>query len=134
MRDKTVKSAGLLRLTSAFIAIVAVASAFGDAHASAEAAVVHKVGEVTWHAQTFVDKDVTIVGFVLAREKGYVFVSDERTGRVSVHDLPVTGAGIDQLRPAVKYTLQGKLLSHGLKAKNGSPYHLELTSPPEEMK
>jgi len=121
------------RLTTAVIGVVAVAAVFANDRVRAETAV-HKVGEVSWHAQTLIGQDVTIVGYVLAVEKDYVFVSDERTGKISAHDLPVTGIGIDQLRPAVKYVLQGKLLDRGLKARNGSPYHLELTAPPQETK
>jgi hypothetical protein len=127
------KLARLSRLHAAAFAVAAIVAVCGDGRARA-APTVHKVGEVTWHAKSFIGKDVTVVGYVLAVEKDYVLVSDERTGKISAHDLPVTGAGIDQLQPAMKYVLEGKLLDRGLRASNGSPYHLDLTAPPQAAK
>ncbi len=100
----------------------------------AAAAVVHKVGQITWHARQFVDQDVTLTGYVLVQEKDYVLFSDEPKGRVSAHDLPVTGAGLDRMKPMTRYVIAGRFLDHGVKASNGNKYHLELSVPPEEAK
>jgi hypothetical protein len=101
--------------------------------AAADAAV-HKVGEVTRHPRKFIDQGVVLTGYVLARESDYVLFSDEPTGRVSAHDLPVTGAGFDRMKPMKKYRIEGIFRDHGLKANNGSDYHLELTAEPGEAK
>ena len=69
-------------------------------------------------------------GYVLARENGYVLVSDEPGGRIGHFDVPVTGAGVADLKPRVRYVFEGQLLDHGLKAVNGDPVHLELSAPP----
>ena len=118
---------------AAGICCAALASAVGSDRVSADA-VVHKVGQITWHAKKFVDQDVTLVGYVLARDKDYVFFSDEPKGKVSAHDLAVAGPGLDQTEPMKKYVIEGRFLDHGLKARNGSVYHLELTAPPREAK
>ncbi len=102
-------------------------------HAAALAAVVHKVGAVTRHASKFIDRDVLLVGYVLARRPGYILFSDEPTGKISRYDLPVTGAALDRMLSLKKYTIEGTLLDHGLDASNGSRYHLELISPPREV-
>ena len=103
-------------------------------HAGAAAGVVHKVGAVTWHAAKFVGKDVVLEGYVLARGPGYVLFSDEATGKITVHDLPVSGPGVDTMGMAKKYVIEGVFLDRGLAAGNGSPYHLELTTAPNEAK
>ncbi|MDR3471287.1 MAG: hypothetical protein P4M09_06315 [Devosia sp.] len=92
--------------------------------------VAHKVGAITWHAARYVSETLTIVGYVLARDAGYVLFSDEPTGAISAHDLPVTGPGIEQLQQGKKYVLVGRFLAGGLKAGNGNTYHLELSAPP----
>jgi hypothetical protein len=105
-----------------------------DVDRSAADAAAHKVGEVTWHPQKFVDREIALVGYVLVREKDYVLFSDEARGKVSAHDLPVTGAGLDGMVTLKKYLIKGRFLDHGFTAGNGSGYHLELTAPPEEAK
>ena len=95
---------------------------------------VHKVGQVTWHPFKFVDQEVALVGYVLVREKDYVLFSDEPRGKVSAHDLPVSGAGFDQMELLKKYLIKGRFLDHGLAASNGNSYHLELTALPREAK
>jgi hypothetical protein len=92
---------------------------------------VHKVGVITWHASRYVSRIVTVVGFVLAQGPGYVLFSDEPTGKISSHDLPVTGAAVDSLTLTKKYKLEGRFVSGGFAASNGSPYHLELTAAPQ---
>ena len=72
----------------AAVLVVALGSQAGGA-----ANAVHKVGAVTWHAAKFVGKDVVLEGYVLAKEPGYVLFSDEATGKITAHDLPVTGPG-----------------------------------------
>lgn len=99
---------------------------------AAGAEIVHKVGKVTWHALTYQGQSVALVGYVLASRDGYVFVSDEPTGAISAHDLPVTGAGYDKMEPRQKYLLHGTFMK-GVKYGNGSRYHLELTSPPQAV-
>ena len=88
-----------------------------------------KVGAVSRHASRYVGKQVTIAGYLLARESGYVLVSDEPGGRIGHYDLPVTGDGLATLRPRLRYVFEGRLLDHGLKAINGDPVHLELSAP-----
>ena len=90
----------------------------------------HKVGQVTWHPRDFAGQTVTIIGYVLAREAGYILFSDEASGRISVHDLPVAGMGVEDMQVAGKYRIEGVFLRGGLAARNGNPYHLELTVPP----
>ena len=89
-----------------------------------------KIGAVTWHPLKFVGKEVTLSGYMLSREKDYVIFSDEPTGRISSHDLPVSGPGTEALQSHKKYKIQGKFLDSGLVATNGNTYHLELTAAP----
>ena len=58
---------------------------------SPSAAPVHSVGAVTWHAKHFAGQVVKIRGYLLRHRKGYILFSDEPTGAVSRHDLPVIG-------------------------------------------
>ena len=99
------------------------------AHSAVSAPQPLKVGTVSRHASGYAGKQVSIVGYVLARENGYVLVSDEPGGRIGHYDLPVTGAALADLKPRVRYVFQGELLDHGLKAVNGDPVHLELSGP-----
>lgn len=101
---------------------------------AAEVPVIYKVGKVTWHAKKYVGKEITFQGYVLVTGKDYILFSDEASGAVSAHDLPVTGAGVEKLVSNTKYLLKGKLISGGLSASNGNPYHLELTSEPQIAK
>lgn len=91
-----------------------------------------KVGAVTRHADRFAGQHVLLSGYLLAREPGYILFSDEARGRISPYDLPVTGAGIDQMVPLKRYLIEGEVLDHGLAAGNGNPYHLELGTAPRE--
>ena len=109
----------------AAVLVVALGSQAGGA-----ANAVHKVGAVTWHAAKFVGKDVVLEGYVLAKEPGYVLFSDEATGKITAHDLPVAGPGDDTMQTKTKYVIEGVFLDQGLSASNGSPYHLELTDLP----
>jgi len=109
----------------------ALALGFAGAVAASPAhATVHKVGAVTWHASRYAGRKVDIAGYVLVKKTGYVLFSDEPGGKVSAHDLPVTGTGIAALSLDKKYRLRGAFVRGGLKASNGNPYHLELTAPP----
>jgi hypothetical protein len=89
------------------------------------------VGSVTWHQKNFIGKQVFLVGYVLKKEKDYVIFSDEATGSITAHDLPVTGAGTSNLALKQKYTFKGIFLDKGLVASNGSIYHLELSEAPK---
>jgi hypothetical protein len=91
---------------------------------------IHTVGEVTRHAAQFVGQSVLIRGYLLKKESGYIIFSDESTGSISSFDLPITGQGIDLIQPKQSYLVRGIFLDHGLKASNGSPNHLELSSTP----
>lgn len=93
----------------------------------------HRVGTVTWHPTRYAGKTVKMRGYLLRREVGYVFFSDEPGGKVSAHDLPVTGAGIDTIKDRRKYILVGRFVKGGLKAANRYPYHLALTAPPKAV-
>ena len=97
---------------------------------AANVATARKVGAVTWHASQYVGQTVKLVGYLVAREPGYVLFSDEPTGKISTHDLPVSGVGVDTFQPMRKYIIEGILLDHGLQARNGNHYHLELAAPP----
>jgi hypothetical protein len=107
-------------------AVVAVA-----AHPAGAAPLVHKVGAVTRHAAKFIGQDVTMRGYLLARESGYILFSDEPGGRIGRYDLPVTGAGIEGIVPGKRFVIEGTFLDHGLTASNGNPDHLELNQPPQ---
>jgi hypothetical protein len=93
-----------------------------------------KIGAVTRHASRYVGKPVTLAGYLLAQEKGYVLVSDEPGGKAGHYDLPVTGPGVGDLKPKVRYVFEGRLLGKGLVAVNGDPVHLELSTPAVEAK
>jgi len=121
--------ADLRRLGAAGAAVALVVAA--AVHPAASAPTVHKVGAVTRHAAKFIGQDVTMRGYLLARENGYILFSDEPGGRIGRYDLPVSGAGIDQTVPGKRFVIEGRFLDHGLKASNGNPDHLELTQPPQ---
>ena len=95
--------------------------------------IVHKVGAVTWHAKTYAAQIVSVRGYVLALQDGYLLFSDEPTGAISAHDLPVEGPGTGTMVLKGKYVLVGRFVAGGLKASNGNPYHLELTTPPQAL-
>ena len=86
---------------------------------------------MTWNARKYLSTPVSVRGYVLALGDGYVLFSDEATGAISAHDLPVTGAGIETMVLKGKYILEGNFMVGGLKASNGNPNHLELTAPPQ---
>jgi hypothetical protein len=88
---------------------------------------------VTRHASHYLDRQVTVAGYELAAEEGYVLVSDEPGGRIGHYDLPVTGPGIGSLEPHKRYVFTGRLRAHGLTAVNGDPVHLELDVPASPM-
>ena len=95
--------------------------------------VVYKVGKVTWHAKRFEGKRLAIQGYLLVPGKDYVLFSDEASGAIGPHDLPVTGPGIIDMKPNVKYLLVGTFIKGGLVASNGNPDHFELSTPPTVM-
>lgn len=105
----------------------------GAPASNAAAVVIYNVGAVTWHAKKFTSQTLTIKGYVLAQSSGYLLFSDEPTGKISSHDLPVTGPGIEQMQLAKGYILVGQFVAGGLSASNGNPYHLELTAPPQQL-
>ena len=105
---------------------ILVAAATGESAAGT----VHKVGAVTWHPKRYVGRVVDLVGYPLARNRGYALFSDEARGKISAHDLPVVGKGVAGLRTHMRYRIRGKFVRGGLHASNGNPYHLELTAAP----
>jgi hypothetical protein len=122
---------GLVFAAAVFLATVV--TPFATEGAPAEGTV-HKIGAVTWHPLKFIGQEITLSGYFLAREKDYVFFSDEPKGKVSVHDLPVSGPGLEALQFQKKYKIQGKFLDGGLTVSSGSAYHLELTAAPTLLK
>jgi hypothetical protein len=114
----------------AAIAVAIAAAALFSIHAWAEHSTPLKVGMVTRHAQGFVGHHVLLSGYLLARDTGYILFSDEPRGRISRYDLPVAGAGIDQMMPRKRYVIEGEFLDRGFAAGNGSRYQLELSAPP----
>lgn len=86
------------------------------------------IGQVSRHPQNYLNQSVMVSGYVLAQQNGYAIFSDENGGQIGVYDLPVTGAGINNLVLRQKYTLQGILKYQGLIASNHNSYHLELTN------
>ncbi len=122
--------ADLRRVLQSVLAVGAMA-AVTAVQPAASAPAVHKVGAVTRHAARFVGQDVVMRGYLLARENGYVLFSDEPGGRIGRYDLPVAGAGIEQIVPGKPTLIEGTFLDHGLTATNGNPDHLELTKPPQ---
>jgi hypothetical protein len=117
-------------LVFAAVAFLASVDTSFAAEVTPAAGAVHKIGAVTWHPLKFIGQEITLSGYLLAREKGYAFFSDEPKGRVSAHDLPVSGPGLEALQFQKKYKIQGKFLDSGLTVSNGSTYHLELTAAP----
>lgn len=120
------------KLHSALTALVT--AALITAQPAAAAATPHRVGAVTWHAGKYVSQALVITGYVLEQGPGYVLLSDEPTGAISAHDLPVIGTGVDQMQLRKKYVVHGKFISGGFKAANGNPYHFELSAPPVAAK
>ena len=126
------KFSGKMLPLLAIAASTALAAVVLGSQAGQAAITIHKVGAVTWHPAKFVGTDLVLEGYVLASEPGYVLFSDEATGKISAHDLPVSGPGVTTMQTMKKYTIEGLFLDHGLKASNGSPYHLELSAAPSE--
>ena len=114
----------------AVVGLVATISASTTPANAATHNISHRVGEITWHAAKFASQRVTVTGFVLARGDGYILLSDEPRGKISSHDLPVVGTGVDKLQLTKKYTLEGRFLSVDQAASNGSLYRLALTAAP----
>jgi len=121
-------------LVSAAAALLAPADTPFAADAIPAAGAAHKIGAVTWHPLKFIGQEITLSGYLLAREKDYVFFSDEPKGKVSAHDLAVSGPGLEALQLQKKYKIQGKFLGGGLTVSSGSTYHLELTAAPTLLK
>ncbi len=112
------------------IAMVAGVTAFPSNHSKANDQAPLRVGAVTRHAERFVGQHILLRGYLLARSTGYILFSDEARGRISRYDLPVAGAGIDQMTPAKSYLIEGEFLRRGVAASNGSKYELDLSAPP----
>ena len=93
-----------------------------------------KVGKVTFHVKKFAGQDVLLVGYPLSLAPGTVYFSDEAAGKITVHDLAVSGAGLEVLQSGHKYVIAGKFVGPGAAASNGSLYHLELSAAPVEQK
>lgn len=116
----------------ALIAVTAllIGAAGGTAH-GAPSPIVHKIGAVTWHAARFVNQDLVLTGYMLEQDSDYALFSDEPDGAISAHDLPVTGVGLDLLKPKVKYIVRGHFARGPHPASNGNAYSLELSTVPE---
>ncbi len=94
---------------------------------------VQTVGHITRNAEKFINTYVTMSGYLLKKENGYIIFSDEATGSAGRYDLPVTGIGIDAMKTSQKYLLSGFFMNFGLAASNQNPDHLELESPPQPI-
>lgn len=92
------------------------------------------IGKVTRHAAKFVGKPVTLVGYPLELPPATVYFSDEATGKIGLHDLAVTGPGLDAVLLGHKYILTGDFKATDAAASNGSKTVLELSQPPAEVK
>ena len=114
-----------VRPVVAALFVLATAAAVADA-----AGTLHRIGPVTWHPKRYVGHELDLAGYPLARHPGYVIFSDEAHGRISAHDLPVTGKAIADLKLHRRYRIRGRFVDGGLEASNGNPYHLELTAAP----
>ena len=124
-----------LRRAALGLSLICIMAGLAAATPRAAAAVaIHKVGKVTWHPARYVGHSIRLDGYVLVKEAGYVLLSDEATGKVSAHDLPVIGDGVEQMRQGGRYLVEGKFVHGGFKAMNASPYHLELSAPPVAAK
>lgn len=91
------------------------------------------VGSVTHHASEFLGMNVTLKGYVLEKQSGYVILSDEPSGSLSSYDLPVFGNGIDQMQQGVAYVVQGTFATSTTPTRNGSTFRLQLTQPPSSQ-
>lgn len=111
--------------------LMAMVTVVGTTIAAGAAGPVHRIGAVTWHPKRYAGKILDLVGYPLVRHDGYVLFSDEAQGAVSAHDLPVTGNDLGKLKLHRRYRIQGKFIHGGLKASNGNPYHLQLTTLPK---
>jgi hypothetical protein len=94
----------------------------------------HTVGQISRHASNFLNQEVRMQGYMLKKEPGYILFSDEPDGSIGRFDLPIMGAGIEAMKPGLKYELRGTFLGSGLKASNGNPDHLKLSKFPESVK
>ncbi|MDE2031166.1 MAG: hypothetical protein KGI58_02840, partial [Patescibacteria group bacterium] len=73
-----------------------------------------KIGQVSRHTDNYVNKSVTLTGYVISKENGYAIFSDESNGSVGYYDLPVSGPGVGNFALKQKYTFQGVLKYKGL--------------------
>jgi hypothetical protein len=89
-----------------------------------------RVGAVSRHVSGFIDKQVTISGYIFSKQNGYAILSDENGGNLGLYDLPVTGFGVENLSTSPKYIFTGVLKYKGLTAVNKNDYHLELSQSP----
>jgi len=96
----------------------------------APGATIRSVGAVTWHVKGYIGKTIELRGYVLAIGPTLVLFSDEPSGAVSAHDLPIEGPGTDQLVLRKRYVLTGVLTGDAVPVTNGSRVHLELTGAP----
>ncbi len=118
--------------TIVLVSAVAAIASFSPTHSRAPKIVpLHTVGQVTWHAKNFVSKHIRVKGYLIKKEATYLIFSDEATGNITSRDLPVTGKGIEIIKPAKKYILEGTLVYQGLNAINYNLYHLELSRAPQ---
>ena len=85
----------------------------------------HTVGEITWHAKKYLDKNVRVEGYLLRREGSYGIFSDEMFGAMTPHDLSVVGVGIEHLRLKQKYTLEGLFVASVPSSTSRTLYRLE---------
>ncbi len=92
------------------------------------------VGKVSRHTKDFINQKVRIAGYLIRKEAAYAIISDENYGPLGYYDLPVSGVGFDTILSKHKYILEGTLVLGKIKAINGNPYRLQLSSLPTLVK
>lgn len=88
---------------------------------------IHTVGEITWHAGNYLNKNVRVQGYLLKKGVDYTIISDEMTGSVTRHDLSVTGAEIGRMRFKQKYILEGMFVANTSSSTSHTLYALNVS-------
>ncbi len=91
---------------------------------------IYTISYVMNHAAYFSHTIVEMHGYVLKDNGAYSIVSDEKSGVVSIRDLPIVGTALEKLTLGTSYLFRGMLVKGGLTTTNGNPYHIELANDP----
>src|SRR5258708_37304141 len=74
----------------------------------------HTGGQVSWHPGGFINQRVRVRGYLLKTEKGYILFSDESSRPITLHDLPVTVVGMQNLKTTPTNELLATFLDQAL--------------------